>query len=332
MLAVRTSLIFPRILFLAISTLIISCGTIPVPERQSARKTLPVETLSAKTSQVDTGNIEKIELNKDSIIKAEVMNETSTSAINPKTIVSANDVEPVVKQSANAKNIKQEVVRHQSKNTAQDVNNKPVTSEKMNQKTIRKRMGKKRFAQAEIKYQAEQYADATAILEELTRLFTENFKYRDLLVLTYTKYAEYLEDKADLLEAQTILEKALGIQPYNRDLQKQLKELENRRQADLHYATGLQAVKASQQDKAIDAFNRALNLKPDHELVKKQIVLLKIKFADSYHKKAMILYRKQKLDEAIETWGRVLVLDPGHDMAKLYRARAVGLKEKLERL
>ncbi len=294
----------------------ISCGTIPVPQHQ--------------TNNNNTN--------------AEIVNETSVSAINPKSTSNAvvtNDVDPVVKQPSDSGNDSQNAVKHEhsAKNTKKERIKKPLTDEKTDQlfignipKASYKRTGKKRFARAQTKYQAGQYAGAVTILEQLIRLFTENPKYRDLLVLTYTKYAQYLENKADLLEAQTVLEKALSIQPYNRNLQKQLKELENRREADLHYAAGLQAVETSQQDKAIDAFNQALNLKPDHELAKKQIALLKIKFVDSYHKKAMVLYRKQKLDEAIKTWGRVLMLDPEHDMAKLYRARAVGLKEKLERL
>jgi tetratricopeptide (TPR) repeat protein len=151
-------------------------------------------------------------------------------------------------------------------------------------------------------------------------------------VLTYTKYAKYLGNKANLLEAQTVLEKALSIQPYNSELQKQLKALENRVEADRQYAAGVEALKESDQEKAIDSFSQALKLKADHTLAKKQIVLLKTKFADSYHKKAMILYRKQQLDEAIKTWSRVLMLDPEHEMAKLYRARAIELKEKIERL
>ncbi len=47
---------------------------------------------------------------------------------------------------------------------------------------------------------------------------------------------------------------------------------------------------------------------------------------------AMTEYRKQNLEKSIELWDAVLALDPNHELAKLYRARAVELKEKLEKL
>ena len=46
----------------------------------------------------------------------------------------------------------------------------------------------------------------------------------------------------------------------------------------------------------------------------------------------MTEYRKQNLDKAIDLWDRVLALDPNHELAKLYRARAVELKVRLEKL
>jgi len=333
MLIFSSSLISIRIFCLAITAVIlsgiVSCGTIPVPGRQSDSKIIP----DKEVNRVNVDNPDKVASNINTLVKAKTANESSiktsstlpppaNSYKNREIVATATKIKPG--SSPLPENVKEKAVDNKSSNIVKNIENKPDITEK--------KTSEKRFALAKIKYQAGQYEDAATILEQLTSNYADNIQYRDLLVLTYTKYAEYLENKADLLEAQTILEKALSIQPYNSDLQRQLKALENRGKADRQYAAGIEALKESDQEKAIDAFSQALKLKADHKLAKEQIVLLKTQFADSYHKKAMILYRKQKLDEAIKTWRRVLMLDPEHEMAKLYRARAVELKEKIERL
>jgi lipoprotein NlpI len=45
----------------------------------------------------------------------------------------------------------------------------------------------------------------------------------------------------------------------------------------------------------------------------------------------MLAYRRQHLKEAISAWDKVLELDPDHELARLNRARALELQEKLEK-
>ena len=75
-------------------------------------------------------------------------------------------------------------------------------------------------------YDQGRYQAAMAILEPKVQSDHSDLPARDLLVLTYTKYAFYLVDKANLLEAKTILEKAVIIQPNNKRLLQQLMAVE----------------------------------------------------------------------------------------------------------
>jgi tetratricopeptide (TPR) repeat protein len=181
-------------------------------------------------------------------------------------------------------------------------------------------------------YDAGKYQDAIDLLEKSVQERPKDLKARDLLVLSYTRYAEKLAEKANLLEAQTVLEKALSMQPRNKKLRQQLKHLENQREADRLYQSGVEALQAGKEDKAFEDFNKVLDLDPNHALAKKQILSLKSDIIDEYHKQAMQLYRKQKLDAAIAIWDKVLALDPDHELARLYRARAIELKERLKKL
>lgn len=181
-------------------------------------------------------------------------------------------------------------------------------------------------------YDDGRYVSAIAVLEPRTELHKSDYKAIDLLVLTYTKYANHLVNKANLLEAQTILKKAVSIQPGNKELKKRLAFVKRQREAERQYRNGLAALKKGSRDKAFDAFNSALSLKPDHKMAKKQIVKMKSSVINALHRKAMKLYKNQELELAINNWNKVLKINPDHELARLYRARAVELKERLDKL
>jgi Tfp pilus assembly protein PilF len=188
------------------------------------------------------------------------------------------------------------------------------------------------YALAERYYNAGNYREAIDVLEKSIKLTPNDIESRDLLVLTYTRYAETLTEKADLLEAQTMLEKALSMQPRNVKLQRQLEELEKRREADQFYQIGITVLQAGNEDKAYSYFQKALKLQPNHTLARKQIVGIKSDVINSYHKKALQFYSKQQLLKAVENWDHVLEIDPSHELARLYRARALELQERLNNL
>jgi tetratricopeptide (TPR) repeat protein len=313
---INKTFIFP----LFVSLIVISCGTIPVPGREAEPVLVPAIEMETGVSQAIV--IDESQSRKEDSFGTETVDSKKTPL--PENMSRAKPVplEPVV-------------IRDQSEVTISSATqqNTSVSADSTKNKTVVfiKNDEQIKYEQARKHYDSGNYSDAMVILEALTNQHKDNLKYRDLLVMSYTKYAGYLVTEADLLEAQTILEKAISIQPYNRDLQRQLKELENRREAERQYDLGVKALESSDRDKAIDAFNKVLELKPEHELANKQLAEMRTRYIDSYQKKAMTLYRKQELDASIEAWGRVLALDPENELAKLYRARAIELKVKLER-
>ena len=98
---------------------------------------------------------------------------------------------------------------------------------------------------------------------------------------------------------------------------------------------GASAAKIDLLDKAIDAFNKAILLKPDcadaynnignvlkrqgklDEAIEsyKQSISLKPDYADSYYNMGNALQDKGKMEEAIESYNKVLILNPDHALA-----------------
>ncbi|NOX76556.1 MAG: LysM peptidoglycan-binding domain-containing protein [Gammaproteobacteria bacterium] len=191
---------------------------------------------------------------------------------------------------------------------------------------------KLRLALARRLYESGKYQEAIDHLESLEDTGPYVSKRRDLLVLTYAQYANVLTEKAELLEAEAVLEKAVSMEPKNRKLKNQLARIRNQRKASTLYNTGLQALNEGNQDKAYEAFSKVLELNPKHEMARRKVTEMKSEVIESLHKSAMQHYRKQELDKAIGIWDKVLEMDPDHELAKLYRARAIGLKKRFDKL
>ncbi|MEK6750381.1 MAG: LysM peptidoglycan-binding domain-containing protein [Pseudomonadota bacterium] len=76
---------------------------------------------------------------------------------------------------------------------------------------------------------------------------------------------------------------------------------------------------------------KAAILQPTNAKVAAKIDAMKVQVADvdKLYKDAYSAYRRQKLDDAIKGFDKVLEIDPHHELAKLYRARAAQLTERL---
>ena len=189
--------------------------------------------------------------------------------------------------------------------------------------------GESRTQQARRFFEAGKYQQA---IETLAGSGAGNNEARDLLALSYGKYAEELAQNENLIDAQSVLENALSLQPGNDRLRKQLKQVQKQREVGRLYKAGTDSMVGGDNNKALDAFNTLLKLDPKHEASRKHIASINAFAVEGMHKEAMVEYGKQNLDQAIALWDRVLAIVPSHPNAKLYRARAVDLKFRLQKL
>jgi tetratricopeptide (TPR) repeat protein len=81
---------------------------------------------------------------------------------------------------------------------------------------------------------------------------------------------------------------------------------------------------------ALQRLDEALRIDPALRSTGPAATTLRRKLVDSYHQRAIVLYRDQQLDQAIALWDRVLAIDPDFEPAVIYRARALELKGRLK--
>lgn len=85
-------------------------------------------------------------------------------------------------------------------------------------------------------------------------------------------------------------------------------------------------------EEALRAAESAVQASPGHKGARKAAVTAKQSVAEKYYRMGSAAFQKQELDAAVAHWSRVLEIDPGHSNAKLRRAQALELKEKLSKL
>lgn len=82
---------------------------------------------------------------------------------------------------------------------------------------------------------------------------------------------------------------------------------------------------------AMENYRQAVELDPDNQAYQTGLASVAQQLVDEYHREALLAYRRQQLDLSIEMWDRLLAIDPGHADAQVYRAKAIDLKNRLER-
>jgi len=83
-------------------------------------------------------------------------------------------------------------------------------------------------------------------------------------------------------------------------------------------------------DQALARLDQALALDPHLKPAGAAATALRTQLLDSYHERAIVLYRDQQLDQAIALWDRVLAIAPDYEPAIVYRTRARELQQRLK--
>lgn len=83
-------------------------------------------------------------------------------------------------------------------------------------------------------------------------------------------------------------------------------------------------------DQALARLDQALAIDPRLKPAGAGATALRTQLLDSYHERAIVLYRDQQLDQAIALWDRVLAIAPDYEPAIVYRTRARELKQRLK--
>ncbi len=145
-----------------------------------------------------------------------------------------------------------------------------------------------------------------------------------------THKGKVLFQKDMFAEAQKYFDDALLIVPYNENVQK-LRALTQKKikmaQVAAHYRDGIVALKNEEYDKAVDAFDKVLQLHPQHKDAKKYLEMAHAELErihrsrselEATYREALTFYEKWEFTLAIEKFKRVLEMDQQHEEARRF--------------
>ncbi|MEW8314323.1 MAG: tetratricopeptide repeat protein [Candidatus Thiodiazotropha endolucinida] len=153
-----------------------------------------------------------------------------------------------------------------------------------------------------------------------------------LLAGYYNEHADQLINRGDLDNARTILEKLIILDSSDDAAINKLILVEDKIEAQKLMRAAQDKQTAGNLEEAYQTYNQVLTYDPDNSAAQASQLSIRDKLTNSYHRRAMQLFRKQELDEAIAFWNKILALNPNHSLAPGYKARALEMKQQLQKI
>jgi len=174
------------------------------------------------------------------------------------------------------------------------------------------------------------YPDVIALLDSRDARKYRDEQSTDLLVVAYSEQAKVYLEKADLIKAETVLEEAIRIQPNNKKINASLKKIRAKLNVGKIWEKADQEIQSGNLTQAYIHLRQVLDLDPHHELAKKQFTKIRPLVIDTAYRECMMAYKRHEFEEAVNLCGKVLSIEPDHELAKLHKARAEEILDKLK--
>jgi tetratricopeptide (TPR) repeat protein len=188
------------------------------------------------------------------------------------------------------------------------------------------------LATAKAMYASGDLPDAISQLEIEGGRYAHDKQLQELQIGFYKEYAEQLNQQGDLEQARTMLEKAILLDATNEQAIKDLIQVEDKLESKKLFRVGSDHLNRGELESAYESFTQSLTYDPDNTQAKEAQDVCRDRLTNDLHRNAMSHFHHQELDQAITLWNKILILDPGHSLAPGYRARAMEMKQKLEKI
>lgn len=153
---------------------------------------------------------------------------------------------------------------------------------------------------------------------------------RRLLVDLSIDQSDALRERGEYGASQAVLRKAATWDANNPQISQRSRQLETLIAARQNYDRGVALSKQNKPVQAYDSLLKAVNLRPDYPEAKQELDRVRTEAAEFYHREALVQFRRQNLDEAIGIWDKALAIDPNYENARLYKQRAIELKQRID--
>ncbi|MET0050403.1 MAG: tetratricopeptide repeat protein [Candidatus Thiodiazotropha sp.] len=175
-------------------------------------------------------------------------------------------------------------------------------------------------------------AGAIALLESEAMRSPQAEEINTTLALYYREYANQMIAQEQLDPARSVLEKLIILDASDEQAINTLIMVEDRIEARKLFSKAAGLQQSGDLEASYKTYSQGLTYDPDNQTAVTAQKAVLDQLTDSYHRQAMQHFRKQELDQAIEYWDKILELDPNHSLAPGYKARALEMKQQLQKI
>jgi len=173
------------------------------------------------------------------------------------------------------------------------------------------------------------FPDAISIIEAGLTEFPGEPIVKQFAAGTYVKFGASLRERHNYQEAFSAVQRAAALDPKNDAISRLLEEAKQAARADGLYRDGQKYEKADAKIDALQSYQAALKVWPDHDAAQMALAKVTPEVAEIYYREARTAFQRQDLDTALKYYDKTLEVDPNHEPAKLERQRTIQLKKKL---
>ncbi|MBV2096116.1 MAG: tetratricopeptide repeat protein, partial [Candidatus Thiodiazotropha sp. (ex Codakia orbicularis)] len=173
---------------------------------------------------------------------------------------------------------------------------------------------------------------AIYLLENESSQHPDSKELQKLLADYYNEHADQLINRGELNDARTTLEKLIILDSSDDQAINKLILVEDSIEAGKLMLAAQDQQNAGNLEQAYQTYGQVLTYDPENQIAKDSRLVVRDQLTDSYHRRAMQLFRKQELDDAIGFWNKILELNPNHSLAPGYKARALEMKQQLQKI
>lgn len=182
---------------------------------------------------------------------------------------------------------------------------------------------------ADEKANAGQFPEAIKIIETGLAEFPNESIVKQFAAGTYVKFGASLREQHDYQQAFSAVERAAVLDPENDAISRLLDEAKKAARADGLYQDGRKYEKADAKIDALQSYQAALKVWPEHDPAQMALAKVVPEVADIYYREAKTAFQRQDLETALKYYDKTLEVDPNHEPAKLERQRTIQLQKNL---
>lgn len=155
-------------------------------------------------------------------------------------------------------------------------------------------------------------------------------KLKELLLASYAEQTRLYLKKEEFVNARQTIELGMKLNPRDERLHELSAKVALESDSKRHWERANDSIKKGDLSQAYVSLREVLKREPEHTGALTEIKKIKSEVIDGAYKECIFAFQRKEFNEAVKLCDKVLGIEPDHELAKLHRARAEEILDKIK--